>query len=70
MLGVKYSQIVVKFRQIVRDYNDYIAVLQDRNEELLVGCEKYKVKSDHLLKALLTIRDEEKNLVLSYAANK
>lgn len=26
-------------------------------------CEKYKVKSEHLLKALLTVRDEEKGMI-------
>lgn len=55
-MGPKYSTVLEQFRQIVRNYNDYISVLQNRNEELLVKCEKYKVKSDHLLRALNTIR--------------
>lgn len=56
-LTQKQSHLLSQFKQIVRDYNDYIVVLQERNEELLVKSEKYKVKSQHLLKALLTVRD-------------
>jgi hypothetical protein len=31
ILGQKYTHFVLRFQQIVRDYNDYISVLQSRN---------------------------------------
>lgn len=57
MLKSKHSQLMTRLHQLARDYNDYISVLQNRNEELLVKCEKYRLKSEHLLKALYTVRD-------------
>lgn len=70
VLTGRHSHLTMRLHQMVRDYNDYISVLQNRNEELLVKCEKYRLKSEHLLKALYTVRDEEKLLVEKYTVSK
>lgn len=58
------------FRSIIKDYVGYIAVLEKRNNENLLKKEKYRMKCEHLFRAFVTGREEEKRLLDSYIEQK